>query len=81
MATKDMARVIKALCPNCQPCHVLDNGRVWFFCGANRLIGDWFTEDEVRKAILGLDDESVLAGEPVDQDQVPTDDMPSVPVE
>src|SRR3990167_32068 len=39
---------IAALCPHCNKGHILDNGRVWAFCGA-------------RKAMPGIPEEVIAA--------------------
>ena len=50
----ERARWLRALCPHCSPDHVLDNGRVWGFCGAQRVIDKRIAEAEIREAILRL---------------------------
>jgi hypothetical protein len=51
-------QILKLLChENCGPNHVLDNGRVWGFCGLQRLIhnngrGNGIPEEEIRTYLL-----------------------------
>jgi hypothetical protein len=47
-------RVRAGVCPECKPGHLLDNGRIWAFCGLRHLIateeGDGFSESELARA-------------------------------
>lgn len=48
---EDQLRAVTfALCESHNPGHVLDNGRVWGFCGADRLVGKMFSEEQVAAA-------------------------------
>lgn len=48
-----LEKAVRALCRDCKPTHVLDNGRVWGLCRAVPLI-DAFGEDAVAKAVRSL---------------------------
>lgn len=50
-------RLIKALCPHCEPKHVLDNGRLWGGCGGWYLVDRnaySLPENEVAAAVAAL---------------------------
>ena len=57
LAIRDAARaeqreaILKALCLHCDSGHVLDNGRVWAFCGAWKIINNPADEAEWAAAI------------------------------
>jgi cytochrome c-type biogenesis protein CcmH/NrfF len=44
MAERD--RIHKLICPACNNHHILDNGRVWAFCGLTRLIDQGESEQQ-----------------------------------
>lgn len=46
----DHDRIQRALCPTCNPNHILDNGRLWYFCGLQKL-ADEFTEEELKQMV------------------------------
>jgi hypothetical protein len=53
---EELRKVVKVLCPMCNPRHVLDSGHVWGFCDARRLLGqagsrESYTEVEIAAAI------------------------------
>lgn len=50
----DMQKVVLSLCPTCNPRHVLENGRLWGLCMSWRLVGDYFTEEDIKKVVLSL---------------------------
>jgi len=47
-------RIVKRLCPNCHPGHVLDNGRLWGLCSLQRLLPHCDNEEETEAELIAV---------------------------